>query len=296
MGTRTTSFGVGRREAHDASRFYGRGLSAFVETADVNYRVSTNVDKVFLHSSEHMGELEDNSVALMITSPPYHVGKDYDSDRSFGDYLELMEAVFAETYRKLEPGGRAVVNVANLGRKPYIPLTHKITERMLKIGYAMRGEIIWVKGKGANGNCAWGTWRSPKNPVVRDVHEYCLCFSKGRFERVRQGEATISAPDFMDATLSVWEIRPESAKKVGHPAPFPVELPKRFIQFYTYRGDLVLDPFIGSGATAVAAVELDRRWVGYEVSPEYASATTRRAQQAGAATRIDQLTVAPGTA
>lgn len=237
---------------------------------------STQVNTVHVHSAQQMPELEDNSVALMVTSPPYHVGKDYDTDSSFGEYLDLLEEVFAETYRKLQPGGRAVVNVANLGRRPYVPLTHLVTERLLKIGYLMRAEIIWQKAAGASGSCAWGSWRRAANPVVRDVHEYCLCFSKGRFDRVLSGEPTISTAEFLEATLSVWQISPESAKRVGHPAPFPVELPRRFIELYTYRGELVLDPFIGSGSTGVASVMSGREWVGYEIDPNYAQQAEKR--------------------
>ncbi len=171
-----------------------------------------------------MTELASNSVALMVTSPPYHVGKDYDTDASFDEYMAMLSRVFAEVLRVLEPGGRAVVNVANLGRRPYLPLSHLVTRRMLDLGFLMRAEIIWQKARGANGNCAWGSWRSASNPVVRDVHEYCMVFSKGDFRRSRRGASTITAEEFMASTLSVWEMQPESARRVGHPAPFPVEL------------------------------------------------------------------------
>lgn len=279
MGTNTTAFGVSKRESHDASAFYGRRLMTVVEDPADVVLTSKGVNRIFEHSAAYMPELQDNSVALMVTSPPYHVGKEYDSDSSFEEYLALLECVFEETYRKLEPGGRAVVNVANLGRKPYVPLSHMVTERMLKIGYLMRGEIIWQKAKGANGSCAWGSWLSPKNPVVRDIHEYLLCFSKGRFDRVRRGQPSIKRDDFMAATLSIWNFPPESANRVNHPAPFPVELPRRFIEMYTYENDLVLDPFIGSGTTAVAARETGRNWVGYEIDKKYARAARKRIQE-----------------
>ncbi len=168
------------------------------------------------------------------------------------------------------------MNVANLGRRPYVPLSHLVTQRMLSIGFHMRGEIIWQKARGATGSCAWGSWRSPSNPVIRDVHEYCLLFSKGRFDRVVKGTADIGADEFMDATLSIWEMQPESAHRVNHPAPFPVELPRRFIQLYTYRDELVLDPFMGSGSTAVAAIQTGRQWVGYDISHEYCKITRSR--------------------
>lgn len=274
--TQTSSFGVGKRESHNSSAFYARNLASVEETTDGHIQVASAINQVFEHSSEAMLELPDNSVALMVTSPPYHVGKEYDSESSFSDYLDLLERVFRETYRVLQPGGRAVINVANLGRRPYVPLSHLVTARMLEIGYFMRAEIIWRKAKGAGGSCAWGSWRSAANPVVRDVHEYCLCFSKGRFDRASKGESSISAEEFMESTLSIWEIQPESASRVGHPAPFPVELPLRFINLYTYVGDLVLDPFMGSGSTAVAAVKSERSWIGYDTNPEYCGITRKR--------------------
>lgn len=280
MATKTTAFGVSRRESHDASAFYDRNLTAVTESKDRAVELTPVVDLVHIGSSTVMDELVDNSVALMVTSPPYHVGKEYDTDTTFEEYLGLLEQVFAETYRKLQPGGRAVVNVANLGRRPYVPLSHLVTEMMLDLGYFMRAEIIWQKAKGAGGSCAWGSWRSASNPVIRDVHEYLLCFSKGRFDRAIKGESTIGRDEFLESTLSIWNIPPESAKRVNHPAPFPVELPKRFIELYTYSGDLVLDPFIGSGSTAVAAVETGRHWVGYDLSPEYAAIAEQRAAEA----------------
>lgn len=271
---------MGRRENHDSSDFYARGLMAVDETRDRTVVDAPLVNEVFVHSAEQMVELPDNSVALMVTSPPYHVGKDYDAETSFEEYLDLMEGVFAETYRVLQPGGRAVVNVANLGRRPYVPLSHLVTARMLKVGFFMRAEIIWRKAKGAGGNTAWGSWQSPANPVIRDVHEYALCFSKGRFDRAVRGRSTITRDEFLEGTISVWEIAPERAKRVGHPAPFPVELPLRFIELYTYEGELVLDPFMGSGSTAVAATHARRRWVGYDISEEYAEITRKRVAEA----------------
>lgn len=275
--TRTSSFGAGRREGHDASGFYGRNLAVVPPTASLGApQAPRELDRIYVKSAADMAEVADDSVALMVTSPPYHVGKDYDSDGTFAEYLDLLRSVMAETYRVLEPGGRAVVNVANLGRRPYIPLNAHVAVLMSELGFLMRGEVIWRKAAGASGSCAWGSWRSPSNPTLRDVHEYCLCFSKGDFRRQRKGESTIDSDEFLAATLSVWDIRPESAKRVGHPAPFPVDLPARFIELYTYAGDLVLDPFMGSGSTAVAALRHGRHYIGYETHPEYAAAAEAR--------------------
>jgi site-specific DNA-methyltransferase (adenine-specific) len=282
MATSTKRFGTGKRESHDASGFYRRfEAAAFSKERDV--ADAPEVDRIWCHSAEQMAELPDNSVALMVTSPPYHAGKDYDTDATFEEYLGLLERVFAETHRVLEPGGRAVVNVANLGRKPYVPLAALVTVMMTeRLGYFMRGEVIWRKAAGASGSCAWGSWKSPKNPTLRDVHEYCLCYSKGRMDRVREGRPTIDGDEFMAATLSVWDIPAESARRVGHPAPFPVALPKRFIELFTFEGDLVLDPFMGSGSTAVAAVTTGRHYAGYDTDPAYVAIAEERVSQASA--------------
>ena len=234
------------------------------------------INTVINHSCEQMSELPDNSVSFMVTSPPYNVGKDYDSDLSLEDYLAFLRRVLQETHRVLAPGGRVAFNVANLGRKPYIPLNSHISVIASEIGYLMRGEIIWIKAKGAGGSCAWGSWMSAGNPTLRDLHEYILVFSKDRFDKPSKGKSTISRDEFMTATTSVWTIPPESAKRVGHPAPFPVALAERLINLYTYEGDVVLDPFMGSGSSAVAAVRTGRLFVGYELSNEYIDLCYRR--------------------
>lgn len=234
------------------------------------------INTVVNHSSENMSELPDNSVALMVTSPPYNVGKDYDKDLSLESHLDLLRHVLRETYRVLESGGRVAFNVANLYRKPYIPLNSYVSQIASEIGYLMRGEIIWIKANGSRSSSAWGSWMSASNPTLRDLHEYVLVFSKDRLDKQRKGESTISRDEFMTATTSTWAIRPESAKRVGHPAPFPVKLVQRLINLYTFEGEVVLDPFMGSGSTAVAAVKTGRLFVGYEVSEDYIELCYRR--------------------
>ena len=284
MPTSTASFGAGKRESHDASAYYARRMNQAPELNDVGEPADApaNVlDTVFVQSSESMDQLPDNCVGLMVTSPPYNVGKDYDEDLDLDEYLGLLDRVFTETYRVIEPGGRVAVNVANLGRKPYLPLNQFVAGLLSDIGFMLRGEIVWQKAKAAGGSTAWGSWQSAKNPTLRDIHEYVVVASKGSFRRLRKGEDTISKEQFLDATVSVWDILPESARRVGHPAPFPVELPERLIELYTFAGDLVLDPFLGSGTTAVAAVRSGRHYVGYEVDEAYAALADRRIASEG---------------
>ena len=125
---------------------------------------------------------------------------------------------------------------------------------------------------------AWGSWKSASNPVLRDVHEYILVFSKGSFRRTKPSDNgdTIEKDQFMEWTKSVWTMNTESAKKVGHPAPFPVELPYRLMQLYTFKGDVVLDPFMGSGSAAIAALKSQRFYIGYDIDPEYVELANKR--------------------
>ena len=256
-------------------------VSSFQDKTELNEVIDSNneskiIDKIFHKSSENMSELENNSVSLTVTSPPYNIGKDSDLDLTDDEYRAMMENIFTETYRVTESGGRLVVNVANLGRKPYIPFSKYFSELLIEIGFIMRGEIIWQKSKGANANFAWGSWLSASNPVIRDIHEYCLVFSKDSLKKSSQGESSIKKEEFMESTLSIWNINPARAKKIGHPAPFPIELPQKFINLYTYKKDLVLDPFLGSGTTAVAAKLLERNFIGYEIEEKYIAIANNR--------------------
>ncbi len=224
-----------------------------------------------------MEELPDCSIHLMITSPPYNVSKEYDEDLALGEYRSLLRSVFRETYRVLVEGGRACINVANVGRKPYIPLHAFIIEDMLALGYLMRGEIIWNKASSAGPSTAWGSWRSASNPTLRDVHEYILVFSKKSFGRAGKGKrSTIGRDEFLEWTKSIWTFGAESARRVGHPAPFPLELPRRLIQLYSFKNDVVLDPFVGSGTTCLAALQSNRHFIGYEKKRSYVYLAERR--------------------
>lgn len=276
-GSKTSSFGTTSRISHDSAQYYNSKLYSELSGNNSLAPTSDNLfppeyeNSIILSSSENMKEIPDNSLHLMITSPPYNVTKEYDKDLSLREYLQLLKNVFSETYRVLVYGGRACINVANLGRKPYIPLSDHISHIMIEIGYLMRGEIIWHKGVGAGISMAWGSWQSAANPILRDTHEYIMVFSKGSFSRKKpeDKENTITKEQFMEWTKSVWTMNSESAKKVGHPAPFPIELPYRLIQLYSYKGDIVLDPFMGSGSTAIAALKSERKYVGYDIDPEY---------------------------
>jgi len=292
--TETSAFGTGRRENHDATEFYRRFPAPFVSPDDTLSELCELPEPPgIVGDSRSMTELPDNSVALVVTSPPYFVGKEYEQSvagdelagsgevpATYIEFLSMLRDVFAECLRVLEPGGRIAVNVANLGRKPYRSLSSDVI-RILQddLGMLLRGEIIWQKADGASGSAAWGSFRKAANPVLRDITERVIVASKGRFDRARSAkqrmaegrphESTITTDEFMEATLDRWRIDSESARRVQHPAPFPVELPRRLIDLYTYEGDIVLDPFLGAGTTLVAAERTGRRGIGYDLDPRY---------------------------
>ncbi len=313
MATSTSNFGVGKRETHDASSFYARFVPPTLSD-DATVLPPAVVDQPLVcGDARSMSTIADGTVALVVTSPPYFAGKQYEEEltreevpSSYVEYLTMLRDVFAECVRTLEPGGRIAVNVANLGRKPYRSLSSDVIHILQDdLGLLLRGEIIWRKAAGATGSCAWGSYRSPANPVFRDVTERIIVASKGRFDRALDhhrrakagfpNAASLSTDDFLSLTLDLWDMPTESAKRVGHPAPFPIELADRLIRMYTYENDLVLDPFLGSGSTVVAASRLARRYVGYDLDPEYVAIARARVENEGRPTRPTDRVLEPGT-
>ena len=288
-GTKTSKFGTKGRVNHDSSKFYDSKL--YKEIINNNSDIIVNefpnelLNTIIQGSCENMKDIPNNSLHLMITSPPYNVSKEYDNDLSLEEYLNLLKNCFAETYRVLVDGGRACINIANIGRKPYIPLSDYISKIMIEIGFNMRGEIIWNKSAGAGISTAWGSFQSASNPILRDVHEYILIFSKGNYKRERDKNEkefrrdNISKEEFIEWTKSVWTMNPESAKRIGHPAPFPEELPNRLIKLFSFTNDIVLDPFMGSGTTAIASIKNNRNFVGYEINEEYINLANNRIEK-----------------
>jgi len=299
--TQTSAFGVGRREGHDASAFYARFAPPALSNDEHVNRPPQLIEQlgdgqIFHGSSTDMHQLPDSSVALVVTSPPYFVGKEYELavtgeggqiPGSYLEFLDMLGDVFAECRRVLEPGGRIAVNVANLGRKPYRSLSADVISILQDdLHLLLRGEVIWEKSATSSGSCAWGSFAKASNPVLRDMTERVIIASKGRFNRAISAadrrkrnlpyQSTMTNDEFVDVTRDVWRIDAESASRIGHPAPFPVDLPRRLIDLYTYRGDIVVDPFAGSGSTLVAAARTGRIGVGYDLDPTYVELARQR--------------------
>jgi DNA modification methylase len=291
--TKTSSFGVGKRENHDSSDFYARFTPPEL-SEDETVNPCPLTDVIVAGDSRDMSSVPDSCVGLVVTSPPYFAGKAYEEALGTGaipadyvSYLEMLRDVFAECRRVLEPGGRICVNVANLGRKPFRSLAGDVT-RILQddLGLLLRGEVIWIKGKGATGSTAWGSFVKASSPGLRDVTERIVIAGKGRLSRAiswqdRQArglpwESTMTKEEFMAWTIDTWQFAPASAKRIGHPAPYPVELPRRCIELYTYRDDVVLDPFMGAGTTAEAALRSGRRYLGFDTDPAYVALAEER--------------------
>ena len=315
MATETKSFGSGKRESHNSDAFYSRFRQPELSTDETVVRDQEFVDSLgagecLVGDARDMSQIADSSIALVVTSPPYFVGKDYELDAidltevdsskpsDFEEYLQMLAEVLAECYRVLEPGGRIAINVANLGRKPYRSLSADVSRILSdEIGFLLRGEIIWQKSKTSSGSCAWGSFAKATNPVIRDMTERVIVASKGMFSRAQapaQREkaglphvSTLTNDEFMDATTDVWQIDPESAKRVGHPAPFPVALPERLINMYTFVDDLVLDPFCGVGSTLIAAAKSNRIGIGFDTEAEYVDAANGRLQEYSNTQQLD---------
>lgn len=211
----------------------------------------------------------------MVTSPPYNVGMEYEDKMSLKEYLYFLSDVWLKACQKLIPGGRFAINIANTGRNPYVPLANYITQQLLQMGMVAEGEIIWLKPVASQkSNSSFGSWRMPSNPSLADRHEYILIFRKDERRRniseipenIKKG-SRLSKEDFLKYRCSTWDIN--TAPKNGHPCPFPQELSKRLISLYSFIGDIVLDPFMGSGTTALTARHLRRNCIGYEIKEQY---------------------------
>ena len=225
--------------------------------------------------SRNMDDVETGSVTLIITSPPYNVDKEYERGQSFKEWKQLIHDVLKECDRVLKDGGRACINVpTGIHRNPSIAIDYHVMEIALGLGWWQRGRVLWLKPMTKNPS-GWGSFKKATNPTLRDAHEVILVMDKGK-EFIPDGDSGISTEEFMEFTRSEWYMEPESAERVGHPAPFPEELPRRCILLWSNIGDIIVDPFPGSGTTLKVARALGRKAIAYELNKDYIPVIKKR--------------------
>lgn len=273
-----------KKSIYDLQLF--NGVKKPITNNETNFelsKVQPIINKIICRDSCDMSEINSNSVSLIITSPPYNVDKNYGShfndNLTLFDYLFYLKLIWNECFRILRPGGRLCVNIANIGRSPYLPLTSYFFNRICELGFLPRGQIIWNKSASVGNSTAWGSWQSASNPTLRDIHEYILIFSKStnQLKQAKDSDLSdITRDEFLEFTKSIWNFQTEKPKRVGHPAPFPEELVYRLIKLYSYPGDLVVDPFLGSGTTCKVAKDNNRKYFGFDINPNYVEVAKER--------------------
>lgn len=225
---------------------------------------------------EGMKNIPDGLVNCIITSPPYNVGLDYDEykdNKPYDDYLSWIKDIFTESYRVLTEDGRMCVNIGDV-KNGSIPTHSDFIQIAKEIGFHVLTIIIWNKNTTSN-RTAWGSFMSPSCPSFPRCFEYILVFCKSH-KLMHSGTSDIEKNEFINWSNGMWSFGCENLKKIGHPAAFPIELPKRCIKLFTYVGDVILDPFMGSGTTLVSAVQEHRKFIGFEISEEYFKIAERR--------------------
>lgn len=241
---------------------------------------------------ELVQDLPDNSIDLVVTSPPYNVdlGNNkynknpynlYQDNKEHQEYIEWLKIIFGRLKPKMVKGGRVCINIGD-GKNGSVPTHSDIIQFMSKdLNYLVKSTIVWDKSQIGN-RTSWGSWLSPKNPSFPTPFEYILVFcNESQAKDGKKGSVTLTKNEFISNSLALWRFAPESQmnKKYGHPAMFPIELPYRLIQQLSYENDVVLDPFSGMGTTCLAAAMLNRRWLGFELSGEYAKKSAERIER-----------------
>ena len=239
------------------------------------------VNKIYCEDClEFMSKVPDNQIDCIITSPPYMFQKEYtDYDDKFNpmEYVSFLGKVFTECSRILKDGGRIFVNVQPVYTDRF-PTHHIVSQLLSNRGLTWGGEIIWDKN---HFNCpvtAWGSWKSPSQPYLRATYEYIEYFFKGSpNHQGNKEDIDITGDEFKKWVNTKWVITPETKmKEYGHPAMFPEELVERILKLFTYKNDIVYDPFNGAGTTCAVCERLDRRYIGTDISEEYCKIAMER--------------------
>ncbi len=234
-----------------------------------------------------LGRIPDGSVDIIVTSPPYNFGQNYaedphDDTHEWDAYFSQLYAIWQECARVLKPGGRCAVNIQPLF-SDYIPTHHIISSQLLELGLLWKAEILWEKNNYNAKYTAWGSWKSPSMPYLKYTWEFVEVFDKETHKKAGlKKDIDITGEEFKEWVIGKWSIPPETRmKEYGHPAMFPEEIPRRLLKLFSYRGDLVLDPFNGVGTTTLVAWKNHRRFIGIEISPQYCQTALERIERSG---------------
>lgn len=234
-------------------------------------------------SEELLKKLPDNCIDLIFTSPPYNFGLEYENHKdgtNWDAYFDKLFRIFKECIRVLKYGGRIVVNVQPLF-SDYIPIHHIISDFFMKNKMIWRAEIIWDKHNYNAKYTAWGSWKSPSNPYLKYTWEFLEVFSKGDLKHLGDSKnADITDEEFKKWVYAKWDIAPErNMKEFEHPAMFPEKLVERVLKLFSFENDIVLDPFNGAGTTTKVARQLNRRFLGIDISEEYTKKALQRLKE-----------------
>jgi DNA modification methylase len=238
-------------------------------------------------AEEMVRSLPKNSVDIIITSPPYNFGHAYAQDmhgdtRDWNEYFSKLRAVWKQCYRVLKPGGRIAINIQPLF-SDYIPTHHIISHQLRDLGLLWKAEIVWEKNNYNAKYTAWGSWKSPSMPYLKYTWEFIEVFDKETHKKAGDRNAIdITDLEFKEWVVGKWSFPPEiRMREFDHPAMFPEELPRRLMKLFSYRGDIVLDPFNGAGTTTLVAWKLGRRFIGIDISHEYCEKALARINEYG---------------
>jgi len=243
-------------------------------------------------AQEVLACIPDRSIDLIITSPPYNFGHTYaqdphDDTHEWNEYFEKLLLVWTECERVLKPGGRIAVNVQPLF-SDYVPTHHIISRQLARLGLLWKAEFLWEKNNYNAKYTAWGSWKSPSMPYIKYTWEFIEVFDKETHKKTgRREDIDITGDEFKEWVLGKWSFPPEiRMKDYEHPAMFPEELPRRLMKLFSYKNDIVLDPFNGAGTTSLVAWKQERRFIGIDISEQYCDMALKRVTMADIAPEI----------
>lgn len=275
---------VSNRKAkeQDRGKHYYANDNAFSKTN--NPLPSEYENKIICADSlELLKKLPDNCIDIIFTSPPYNFGLEYDTHNdtaSWNVYYDMLFGIFKECIRVLKYGGRFVVNVQPL-YSDYIPAHHIISNFFIENKMIWKGEILWEKNNYNCKMCSYGSWKSPASPYLKYTWEFVEVYCKGDLKKAgKTADADITAEEFKSWVVAKWSIAPERhMKEFGHPAMFPENLVERVLKLFSFKNDVVLDPFNGAGTTTVVAKKTGRKYLGIDISQEYCDTAEKRIEE-----------------